>query len=311
VSANSGFSSRLPEQLRPLTSRAEMTNLQCSQRVAIPGLSKGPVCIVGAPWGKGTAVAVLWGDSHAIHVAPLFDLSAKRLGLTVVVWRGCAPFVDDVNVLRKSRPGNADFSSKCGKRRKAILSFIRANPNIKLVIIANAWPNYPSFVYDAANPDQKLASQHALRLIETSFAATIAEIVALRRTVLLMGDVPRPGFDVAGCVLRNAMQLWRRPCRQDTNFVDRDSVLQFHRPTETILANLASDKNRVYYIKVQEMLCGDRGCPLTIGGEVIYADSNHLRRDLSLSTMESLISRLNLDATLRSAINGGSIAEAH
>jgi hypothetical protein len=59
------------------------------------------------------------------------------------------------------------------------------------------------------------------------------------------------------------------------------------------------------------MLCGDRGCPLTIGGEVIYADSNHLRRDLSLSTMESLISRLNLDATLRSAINGGSIAEAH
>jgi hypothetical protein len=231
--------------------------------------------------------------------------------LTVVVWKGCAPFVDDVNVLRKSATRNADFSSKCGKARKAILSFVRANPDIKLVIIANAWPNYPSNIFDAANPDQRLDTQHALRLMETGSATTIAEIAALHRTVLLMGDIPRAGFNVPDCLIRTALQLWRRPCSQDMSFLDRDSVLQFHRPTETILASLASDKNRVYYVDVQKKLCGDRGCPLTIGGEVIYADGHHLRRDLSLSAKEKLISLLNLDVTLRSAINGGSIADAH
>jgi peptidoglycan/LPS O-acetylase OafA/YrhL len=311
VFSNAGFSSRLPVQLRPLASHDKMTKIKCSQRVAVPGLSKGSVCIVGAPWGSGTDVAVLWGDSHAFHLAPLFDLSAKRLGLTVVVWKGCAPFVDDVNVLRKSATRNADFSSKCGKARKAILGFVRANPDIKLVIIANAWPNYPSNIFDAANPDQRLDTRHALRLMETGSATTIAEIAALHRTVLLMGDIPRAGFNVPDCLIRTALQLWRRPCSQDMSFLDRDSVLQFHRPTETILASLASDKNRVYYVDVQKKLCGDRGCPLTIGGEVIYADGHHLRRDLSLSAKEKLISLLNLDVTLRSAINGGSIADAH
>ena len=87
------------------------------------------------------------------------------------------------------------------------------------------------------------------------------------------------------------------------NFLDRDAVFAFHRPTELILAHLASDKDHIYYLNVQKSMCGPKGCPLTINGELIYADESHLRRDLSLNTRESLASLLDLDEVLRLVID--------
>jgi peptidoglycan/LPS O-acetylase OafA/YrhL len=308
VAANAGFASRLPKELRSLASHDEMTGARCSQRIAIPELSKR-VCIVGAPWGSGTGTAVLWGDSHAAHLAPLLDLPAKRQGLSVIVWKGCAPFVDDRTLLRKRRAVKEDFTSKCGKARKQILAFIRANADVKLLIISNAWPSYPLTVYSAGSSPKDIDAQGALRLIEKGFSATIAEIAPLRRSVLLMGDVPRANFQVADCVVQATLKLWRKPCTQDMNFVDRDTVFKFHRPTESILAGLASEERHVYYVDVQKLLCGIQGCPLTINGEIIYADGSHLRRDLSLDTRESLVSLLRLDEVLRQAIDKAPSAE--
>jgi peptidoglycan/LPS O-acetylase OafA/YrhL len=302
VAANAGFSGRLPKELRSLASHDEMTDKRCSQRVSIPDLGKR-VCIVGAPWGSGTGIAVLWGDSHAAHLAPLFDLPAKRQGLSVIVWKGCAPFVDDRTLLRKTRGDRDDFTAKCGIARNKILAFVRANAEVKLAIISNAWPSYPFMVYRAGTSGQDIDAQSALRLIEKGFSAAIAEIAPLHRSVLLMGDVPRANFQVADCVVQATLKLWRKPCTQDMNFLDRNAVFEFHRPTESILANLASDQRHVYYVDVQKLLCGAKGCPLTINGEFIYADGNHLRRDLSLDTRESLASMLHLDQALRLAID--------
>ena len=104
--------------------------------------------------------------------------------------------------------------------------------------------------------------------------------------------------------MQAGLRLWRTPCSQNLNFLNRDAVLQYHRPTETILANLAAENDHVYYVNVQILMCGAEGSPLTLNGELIYADTNHLRRDLSLETRESLVSLLHLDKTLRLAIKG-------
>jgi peptidoglycan/LPS O-acetylase OafA/YrhL len=303
VAASAGLSWRLPKDLRSLASHDEMTGSRCSQRIPIPELHQDRVCIVGAPWGSGTNLAVLWGDSHAAHLAPLVDRPAKRQGLSVIVWKGCAPFIDDRTLWRKKRAFGADYSSKCGKSRKTILSYVRDNPNVKLVIISNAWPSYLGSVYDADSPLQEMDSQRALSSMAKGFATTIAEIEPLHHSVLLMGDVPRPRFQVPNCRMQVELKLWRKPCTQDMNFLDRDAVFTFHRPTESILAHLASDKDHIYYLNVQKSMCGPKGCPLTINGELIYADESHLRRDLSLNTRESLASLLDLDEVLRLVID--------
>jgi peptidoglycan/LPS O-acetylase OafA/YrhL len=308
VAATAGFASRLPKELRSLASHDEMARLSCVQRIRIQGLRK--VCVVGAPLGSGTGIAVLWGDSHAFHLGSLLDLSAKKYGLSMIVWRGCPPFVDDVMLRQRERGVRENFTSKCGKTRKQILSYIRANPEVKLIIISNAWPTYPGQVYSPDSSSQEMSKQDSLRLIEKGFSTTMTEIKQLHRPVLLMGDVPRANFSVPNCVMQAALKLWRKPCGEDMNFLDREEVFKLHRPTESILANLASDEYHVYYVDVQKLLCGPQGCPLTINGETIYADGNHLRRDLTLDTRRKLVSLLRLDDAIGLALGPQDAAHA-
>jgi hypothetical protein len=277
--------------------------------IDIPDLGHRPTCVIGAPWGSGKALAVLWGDSHAGHLAPLLDLPAKRQGLTIVHWKGCAPYIDDRTLWRTKPAVQGNYSAKCGKARKTILDFVRSNPSVKLVIIADAWPSYTGTVHDAGTSAEEMDDASALRAIEKGFAATIAEIEPKHHTVLLVGDVPRPRFEVPDCVVQAALKLWRKPCGHDTNFLDRDSTFEFHRPTETMLANLASERDHVYYLNVLKSICGPEGCPLKINGEVLYADDSHLRRNLSLTTRESLATLLKLDEALRLAIDKAPSAE--
>jgi len=311
-----GFAGRIPEELRPLSSHKQMTASRCSERVPIPGLGKQGrrACIFGAPWSANNRLAVLWGDSHAAHLAPLLDLPAKKQGITIIRWKGCAPFIDDQATLRRKRyMAGGEYSSKCGKARKTLLGFIRANHNVKLVIIANAWPSYPGTVYAADTAPEDMDDAKALRLIEKGLAATLAEITSQHRSVLLVGDVPRPRFAVPDCLVQKALKLWRKPCSHDTHFLNRNSVFAYHRPTESILARVASAPDRVYYLDLMTSICGPEGCPLRINDEVIYADENHLRRDLSLDTRKRLVTIFHLDDALRLAIHeppGSEHAEA-
>jgi len=310
VVANAGFAWRLPTELGKLRSDDEMTAKFCAQEVLISGLGRRPICVIGAPWGSGAVLAILWGDSHAAHLTPLLDLAAKRQGLTVLFWKGCAPSIDDRTLRRKKQAVQGDYSSKCGKGRKTILDFVRANPSVRLVIIANAWPSYPKTVHDADGSPKDMDDATALRAIEKGLGETIAEIQPQNHTVLLVGDVPRPRFDVPDCVVQATLHLWRKPCNRDTNFLDRDATFEFHRPTESILANLASKQDHVYYLNLLRSMCGPKGCPLRINSEVLYADESHLRRNLSPNAKESLASLLRLDEALRLALDKAPSAEA-
>jgi len=315
VVSTAGFAGRIPEALRPLSSHEKMTATKCSERVAIPGLGKKGrrACVFGAPWSGNDRWAVLWGDSHAAHLAPLLDLPAKKQGISIIRWKGCAPFIDDRTLGRREHMSGGEYSTTCGKTRKVLLDFIRVNPNVKLVIIANAWPSYASRVYVADTPHEHLDDARALGLMEKGLAATLAEITSQNRSVLLVGDIPKPPFAVPDCLMQKALKLWRQPCSYDTHFLNRNSVFAFHRPTESILARLTSARHRIYYLDLMTSICGPEGCPLRVNNEVIYADDNHLRRDLSLDTRRKLVTLFHLGDALRSAIHeppGSERAEA-
>jgi len=309
VVANTGFIGRLPESLQPLANHKLMTDeSKCSERVSIPSLGKQGrhVCVFGAPFTESNILAVLWGDSHAGHLAPLLDLAAKKQGITIVRWKGCAPFVDDQSLRRKKQ--DAEYTSKCGNNRKAVLNFINTEPRVKLVIIANAWPSFGSrrsradlrfrdhrqvdgadtLYVDASS--ESLQRSKALPLMEKGLTSTLAEI-APQRSVLLIGDVPRPDFLVPDCVMQKALNLWRKLCAHNTQYADRSAVVAYHRPTESILDRLgsASASDGVFYWDLINAICGPEGCPLRINGEVIYADGSHLRLDLSLDTKKKLV----------------------
>jgi peptidoglycan/LPS O-acetylase OafA/YrhL len=289
-----GFPGRLPVDIRPLGNYDNMSALSCPQRIALSGLGKTPICVLGAPWETASKHALLWGDSHARHLAPLLDLPAREQDIAVVFLRGCPPFIDNDKVQRNN-PARADYTQNCARRRHHILDWVGETPELDLVIIANAWAIYPDALYEGGVFDRADPAK-ALKQIEKGLNDTVAEIDPNRHSILFIGDVPRPGFVVPDCFVQKAAGLWRKPCAQKLDFFSETD-----RPLQSILAQLASDKDHIYFVDAVKAMCGQQGCPFRVGEEVIYRDGNHLRQDLSISTRQKLVSMLRLSAALRTA----------
>ena len=144
-----------------------------------------------------------------------------------------------------------------------------------LVIIANAWPSYPTTL--SGGDGQRVDRDEALSLMgkrsrrddRRDRAAAALDLARSAMCRVRASTWPRRRSSGIG-------KLWRKPCAQSLDFIDSKSVFKFHRATELILANQASDANHVYYLSVLKAMCGPEGCPLSIGGEILYADESRL-----------------------------------
>ena len=188
IAASQGFPGRLPPEVRALSNYKQMTALRCPERLQLLGNRD---CVFGAPWVKASRHGVLWGDSHARHLVPFLDIAARELDLSVVLWRGCPPFIDNDN-LQRNHPKRRDYSAGCASRRKHLLAWLSQTRGIDLVIIANAWSIYPSELIDGSMKDANV--KEVLIKIQRGIADTIDSMGPDRPAVLLVGDAPRPGF---------------------------------------------------------------------------------------------------------------------
>src|SRR4029079_13069622 len=137
----------------------------------------------------------------------------------------------------------------------------------------------------------------ALSRMEHGLTQTLAEIDPKRQSVLFIGDMPRPEFNVPNCALQTISGLWRKPCRKYREFFTNKA-----RPSETILKQLADGSDNVYFHDSLTPMCaGPRGCPIRVGDEIIYRDSNHLRHDLKPATRQEIATMLGLSEALSEA----------
>ncbi|HLC08803.1 MAG TPA: acyltransferase family protein, partial [Methyloceanibacter sp.] len=288
VVANGGFPSRIPESVRVLGDREAMMQFDCTEQIKLPELGRGKRCVVGAPWGSASKHAVLWGDSHARHILPILNLPAREQDLSILYWAGCPPFIDN-DAVQRNNPGRADYSENCAQLRRQILDWLPKAPNIDLVIIADAWAIYPESLYVGGVFDENDPAE-ALDRMERGLAQTLAEIDPKRHSVLFIGDMPRPEFNVPSCALHTVSGLWRKPCRKYREFFTDKA-----RPSEAILKRLADGSDNVYFHDSLTAMCaGPKGCTIRIGDEIVYRDTNHFRHDLSLATRQEIVSMLGL-----------------
>lgn len=114
------------------------------------------------------------------------------------------------------------------------------------------------------------------------------------KSVVLLGDVPRPFYEVPPCILRNESGLLRTPCPDLKQTIPMTTVRERQYPTYEALRNVAEKADRTRFFNPSEALCDDQGCPLFVGNELIYRDSNHLRRNLSDETIDQLVATMGL-----------------
>jgi peptidoglycan/LPS O-acetylase OafA/YrhL len=298
IVSNKGFPDRIPSVVRALGDRDTMMAFDCTERIELPGLGRGSHCVVGAPWETASKHALIWGDSHSKHLLTILDIPAREQNLSILYWAGCPPFIDN-QTIQRNNPNRADYSENCAQLRREILDWLPKAPNIDLVILSNAWAIYPESLYVGGVFDEN-DPQKALGKIKQGLIQTLAEIDPRRQPVLIIGDVPRPGFNVPDCAMQSVSGLWRKPCKKYQDFFTEPE-----RPTEAILSSLATGENNIFFLDSLKAMCaGAKGCSIRVGDEIIYRDTNHLRHDLKPATRRQIAEMLKLGEALRQATNG-------
>jgi hypothetical protein len=172
VCLKQGMPSRLPAKAvifyNSRNDRAFLNEITLQQAAA------GQFAELGAQSTNQPVEILLWGDSHAMSVAPVLDELCRRFSVRGVeaTHPATAPILGYFDHNRFGLNVNAPAFSQ------SVVDFI-ARKRVKTVVIAAHWAIYgPPY------------------LVNARLAETVQTIMASGAAVYVVKDVPRPGFDV-------------------------------------------------------------------------------------------------------------------
>lgn len=199
-----------------------------------------PECTLGA---RVAPTTILWGDSHGVELAwAISENMAQRGEALIQRTRGSCP------------PMLGYGTAGCIAFNKAVLATIKADPNLKTVILAGFWVD-PAYSL-GENPQRLDATIRALR--------------RLNRKVVLIGAVPQQPFDVP----RHLARLMQRGDPTEgvgvsrAKFDERDGWLRTYYPRWRALG--------VHIWEPSDTLCDARYCAVIRGGVPLHFDKHHL-----------------------------------
>lgn len=286
-----GWPTRIPEKARDISSFNTMWAWRCPELLDIPPL--GRTCVFGAPWSTAKHHAVLWGDSHAGHLAVLLNRPAREADFSVAVYLNCSPNLDGISVKRLV-PATPTYDVDCAKARRPILSFLQAN-KVDLVILTGAW----SFMFDQlyVNNPEEISSTLGKRLVEQTLFKTIELVSAPGRQVAIVADPPIWPTDPIPCEMSKAGFPRRLGCPARLT-IARQTFEQRQRPEYGIIKRIAERTGATAYYPA-DGLCNVQECITHIDGEILYADRHHLRRNLSLEIISKMTRMMGFETVFR------------
>lgn len=214
-------------------------------------------CQQTAPEGTPQTVALI-GDSHAEHFFPGLAKHGFPNENLVYFANGCLPFWD--------LTGYKDCSNVTD-----VLNYVVAQPSIHTVVLANLWQGW----WNA--PNLGLAGHAGLTgsgaLYKEAFAATLRRLVAARKQVIFVFNVPLLGFLPESCQGRpyTLEKKARTPCA-----IARTEVVAQQREYRKLSLEVLRDFPMVKLWDPLEELCDEQWCWAAEGNRALYRDDNHL-----------------------------------
>ena len=256
-------------------------------------------CAVGADWRTAASRGVIWGDSHAEHLLPLFDLAGKETGRSIALFGDCPPIFHDGG-LKRYIPASPEYDTSCSQRAHYI-DVLKSSPEIEFVMLAARWSAYLSVTY--RNQGDPRSAARGLELLKEGLEEFVTEIAPLGRRIVLLGEMPQMGFDPIPCVILQDIQLWRDQserghCLAMTASIPRSSFLERQSATNEVLRSVAAGHPDVLAVFPTDEMCRP-DCITSIGGEFLFRDSSHLRRNMSVDGVEKFVALLRLPDLLR------------
>jgi len=215
---------------------------------------------------------VLLGDSHAAHWAPALDVAAERLHMRLLTYTksACpAPVFEPFD----ASLGRA-YAECSAWGRKVLREIAELHPRVVVLSLSRGY-------LDHLTPG-------AMARWQAGVASASTQLAKVADRVVVMADVPRPGFSVPNCLARAA---WRG--------VDGDRLCSFdtaHEAHETarMWPARALSMGGAAFIETASLVCGTSPCRPMHDGMIRFADTNHLTASFSGSLASSLFEPLRV-----------------
>ena len=289
-----GFPSRINEAVADITDEKKMwESWQCTEHIKLFPNSPESYCVIGKPWNGAVNKGVVWGDSHSLHFAQILHYEALRKSASLVIApETCPPYIDS-KYIHEEYPNNKEFTNVCTKKNRMMLEFLSKQPNVRVVILAAAWSAH---VRKIKNPNKK--SELCNIRIKAELCETAFETLLMRlktKKVLIIGDVPRPNRILNECAASEFSTLLREEC-DDAVYkkLDTKKVKQWHQYSDKVLLSMAAKFDNVTTIIPIDFLCNEDYCRTYVNGELLYKDSNHLRRNFKQQTVVKISKKIGL-----------------
>ncbi|MDB4907124.1 MAG: acyltransferase 3 [Gemmatimonadetes bacterium] len=214
---------------------------------------------------------VLLGDSHAEHWFPALDRVAteRHWRLVVMVKPGC-PSAE----LPVYNPQINRQYVECAAWRSAAVQ--RAEALRPALILTSNSHAYQSTVSDSIDARTWAAGLHR----------TLVRLARAAPTVVVIDDIPRPGFDVPICLSRAA---WRGSSATQCSVAPGAGIDPLVTAGER--AAVASVPG-VHIVNMNDYFCDAARCPTGRGDLVLYTDDSHMTARFSASLAPALAGRL-------------------
>jgi peptidoglycan/LPS O-acetylase OafA/YrhL len=223
-----------------------------------------PACHVGA--ASAVADMVLWGDSHALALAPgMAEYAAAHDHAFIAAnYPGCPPIA-----------GATFYDAKYHRCRivsDAVMKQLLQS-DVRRVVLAARWAMYAEgerdgmMVHLSSGP----ASDNA-PIFASLLEATVRSIAETGREVVIIGPVPEQSVHITSAFARH--YAWGQSLPPETTLT---AFRYRQRHVLPVLSRLAMIPNvRVVY--PHSALCDDKVCHYSKDGAPLYRDTNHLNR---------------------------------
>lgn len=271
IDATNGFTGRVPDAVLELAEQER--NPKYRQPTTLEQLETGQLLQLGPAAEDATQVRfVLWGDSHAMAIAPEIDQLSLQHGVSgLASLRGGTPpmlgvWVDHPKIGRRPLAYN-----------RAVVDFV-VEHDIRNVIVAGRWHKY--LFGDDGDPLEgivvgekatRATSLGARQAFEQAIRGTVRALNAAGVHVFLLRQVPDHRVDIPREL---ADRLWREMHLEGIGI----SRLDYERDQQTIgtIFNRL-ETSGVTIIDPSELLFDADGQPILMqGGQSLYLDEDHV-----------------------------------
>jgi len=273
---------KLPSTLTMTPARAHHDDTapsNCFLSTRLEEKNVDPSCRFGPVGGP---VVALIGDSHAAHWFPALQDIAKKNGWQLLMWTKAACGVADVPMWSR---GLSREYTECEQWRESVMKQLESEPRLDAVVISRAASNANSTMDSSGN---RPGGDAALKIWGEGLGRTFTRLLDKTKEIVVLRDVPRPGFGVPGCLSEHPKDFGACAYPRSGHFGLDDKLYQAE------LQYLPAG-GRVHYINLSKAICpGDPCQVVTSTGTIKYRDLHHLTatyaRELAPKFAKSLAS---------------------